>query len=248
MTLGTVSFFKKLWFRDPAEDTLYINDTAVRIRAGLLLIIPLFMGLTLYDANFNSSWIVTGEYLEDTLETDWDERIIYRVEAVKRTYDYSVQTLVLLYALLDMLAGMFVVTARFSPSICLATFLANRHFTSPPVWKPLVPKRFAWTIGATFIVLCLLFFNPDVFAGWINRLTGRELLPETYNYMPFWIPNTLVWLCIGFMWMETVLGFCVGCQIHAFLVWLGLIEEPCEACNNIDWEAIARKKQEQEQL
>lgn len=232
---------KNLWFRDPAEEKPYINDVAVRARAGMLLIIPLFMGLTLYDAIYNSNWIVTGNFIEDTLETDFEERIIYQVEAVKRTYDYSLQTLILCYALFEMLAGMFVFTSRFSPTILLSSLLTKNR---PPEWKPLLPKRFAWSIGATLIVTCLVFFNPEVLATWVNKLWGAELLPETSNYMPFWIPSTLVWVCLGFMWLETVFGYCVGCKVHSLLVRVGVFEEECEACNNIDWAALAAKRQD----
>lgn len=236
---GITDTLKKLWFRDLAEETTYINDTAVRIRAGILLAIPIYMGLTLYNAIYGSRWNVTGEMIQDTLETDWDGRIIYSVEAVRRTLEYSTQTHVLIYALFEMLAGMFVFTSRFSPTILLSSFLAKHH---RPVWKPLVPKRFAWSIGASFIITCLIFFNPEVFAGWINTLVGqKEWLPTTENYMPNWIPLVMVWVCFGFMWMETVLGFCAGCKMHSLLVWLGILKEECVACNNIDWEEIARK-------
>ena len=34
---------KNLWFRDTKESNVHINDVAVRIRAGILLIIPLYM-------------------------------------------------------------------------------------------------------------------------------------------------------------------------------------------------------------
>jgi hypothetical protein len=49
------------------------------------------------------------------------------------------------------------------------------------------------------------------------------------------------------MWMEAILGFCVGCIVPALLVWLGVFKEECEACNNIDWDEIARRKQAREQ-
>ncbi len=218
---------RNLWFLDPQAPDLVINDTAVRIRAGLMLAIPLFMSFTLYEAVFGSHWVVTGNYVKDTFDTDFDGRILYHVEAVRRTWDYTVQTWVLLYALFEMLAGMFVTTSRLSPTIYLASLLARAQ---PPVWKPLTPKRFAWSIGASFIVVCLIFFNPDTFAGWVNALAHRELLPTTENFMPRWIPLVLVWVCLGFMWMETVLGFCVGCQVHALLVRLGVLQEPCVAC------------------
>jgi len=239
-----INFFKNLWFRDASESPVYINDVAVRIRAGFLIVIPLFMGLTLYDAVYGSKWIVDGNTATDTYETDWDENIIYAVEATKRTREYSVQTGLLLFALFEMLAGMFVFSSRFSPTIMISTLLARG---SPPVWKPLAPKRFAWVIGASLITVCLVFFNPDTFAGWVNAVAGSEVLPTTYNYLPYWIPLTLVWVCIGFMWLESVLGFCVGCKIHALLVWMGIFKEHCAACNNIDWDRIALNKVAKEQ-
>lgn len=229
---SVISVFKNLWFLDPKDSTIYINDVAVRIRAGLMLAIPLYMGFTLYDIVYGSPWVVTGDMVKDTFDTDFDGRILYHVEAVRRTLEYSKQTLVLFYALFEMLAGMFVWSARLSPTVLISSFLARGH---EPVWKPLTPKRFAWSIGAAFISVCLIFFNPEVFAGWVNTLSGHALLPTTENYMPRWIPLVLVWVCLGFMWMETVLGFCVGCKIHALLVKVGLLKDDCEACNNLRW-------------
>lgn len=229
---SVVSVFQKLWFLDPKDSTVYLNDIVVRIRAGLMLAIPLYMSFTLYDAIYGSHWIVTGNMIHDTFDTDFDGHILYSVEAIRRTVDYSKQTWVLFYALFEMLAGMFVWTARLSPTVLIASFLAKGH---EPVWKPLTPKRFAWTIGATFISVCLIFFNPEVFAGWVNTLLHHEVLPTTENYMPKWIPLVLVWVCLGFMWMETVLGFCVGCKVHALMVKIGWLKDECEACNNLNW-------------
>ncbi len=224
--------FKNLWFLDPTADKPYINDIAVRIRAGLLLIIPLYMSFTLYEAIFGSHWIVTGNLIKDTFDTDFDGHILYSVEAIRRTVEYSKQTMLLWYALFEMLSGMFVFTSRLSPTVLISSFLAKNH---EPVWKPLTPKRFAWTIGASFISVCLIFFNPEVFAGWVNTIAGHQWLPTTANYMPKWIPLVLVWVCFGFMWMETVMGFCVGCKVHSLLVKLGWLQEECEACNNLSW-------------
>ncbi len=231
--LGQVAeVFRNLWFLDPRDDTLYINDVAVRIRAGLLLVIPLYMSFTLFNAIYGSHWVVTGNAIKDTFDTDFDGHILYSVEAIRRTLDYSKQTLVLIYALFEMLAGMFVVTSRLSPTVLISTLLAKGH---EPVWKPLTPKRFAWSIGASFIAVCLVFFNPEVFAGWVNWVFRQEVLPTTQNYMPRWIPLVLVWVCFGFMWMETVLGFCVGCKVHSLLVKIGVMNEACEACDNLNF-------------
>lgn len=235
---------QNLWFRDPNASSLYINDVAVRIRAGLLIFIPIYMGFTLYDVAYTSHWIVDGDTIVDTYETDWDGHIIYSVEAIRRTYEYSLQTALLFYALFEMLAGMSVITSRFSPTILLSTYLARK---APPVWKTLVPKRYAWSFGATMIIICIVFFNPDTFAEGLNAVFRQEILPTDHNYMPKWIPNVLVAICLGFMWMETVLGVCAGCKIHSLLVKLGVLKEECEACNTLDWDEIARKKREKEQ-
>jgi len=98
-------------------------------------------------------------------------------------------------------------------------------------------------MGASFIAICLVYFNPDVFANWMNGLIGSDI-PTTYNYMPGWIPLFFVWVCLALIWMEAVLGFCLGCKIHAMLVWMGILKEECKECNNIDWDEIARKHQQ----
>ena len=224
---------KRLWFRDPDEASVFINDVAVRIRAGLLLAIPLYMGFTLLDVVFGSHWVVTGAFIQDTFDTDFDGRILYHVEAVKRTFEYSRQTYILLYALFEMLSGMFKRTAHLSPTILISSYLARK---TKPVWKPLSPKRFAWSIGASLIATCIVFFNPEVLAALVNQLSGHALLPTTSNYMPRWVPMVSVWVCIGFMWMETVLGVCVGCKLHALLVRLGVLKDECYACNNLSWD------------
>ena len=236
---------KNLWFRDPKEKPSFINDTAVRIRAGMLLTVPIIMLFTLYDAIYVTHWVVDGNTAVDSYDTDWDGNIIYQVEAIKRTYDYTIQSWILVYALFEMLVSMSVTLSRLSPTILIASFLAKGQ---PQVWKPLVPKRFAWTIGATLIAVCWIYFNPEVFAGWVNTIAGSMVLPETENYMSYYIPLIMVWVCLAFMWLEAVLGFCVGCKVHALLVAVGLIKEECESCNNIDWDEIARKHKEKQAL
>ncbi len=235
-----LDIFRNLWFRDPKESSIFINDVAVRIRAGMLLVIPLYMGLTLYDVAYTSKWVVDGNTAVDTYDTDWEDRIVYAVQAVKRTYEYSTQTLILFYALFEMIAGMFVFTSRLSPTILISSFLARYQ---KPVWKPLLPKRFAWSLGASFIIACILFFNPDAFAEWLNNLLGSELLPTDHNYMPTWIPTYLVWICLGLMWLESVLGLCLGCKMHALLAWMGILKNECYACNNLDFDETSEKDQ-----
>ncbi|CAC9436317.1 hypothetical protein [uncultured Gammaproteobacteria bacterium] len=233
--------FKNLWFRDLGEDSIHINDTAVRIRAGVLLIIPIYMVFTLVNVMYGSSWdVVLNTTSVDTFETDWDDRIVYQVEATKRVFDYSFQTKLLVYALIEMLLGMSVIGARFSPTILLASFLVIGR---EPEWKPIDPKRCAWIMGASFISVCIVFFNPDAVALWINNLLGTSI-PVDENYVPSWLVLNLVWICLLFMWLEAVIGFCAGCKIYAGLVKLGVVNRHCDACENINWDEIKRKKQQ----
>jgi hypothetical protein len=39
------------------------------------------------------------------------------------------------------------------------------------------------------------------------------------------------------MWLEAILGFCVGCKLHALFVKLGWLQEECEECNNLNLRA-----------
>lgn len=221
-----------VWFRSRDDVQPYLNDTAVRIRASIMMIVPIFMAYTLLNVIFGSRWEVTGNVIKDTFDTDFDGRILYMVEAVRRTYDYSVQTWFLLYALFEMLVSMSARTSFLSPTIWLSRFLAK---SSTPVWKPLAPKRFAWGIGASMISVCLVFFHPEKFAAFVNMVTTLPLLPTTQQYLPRWLPLLMVWICLAFMWLEATLGFCVGCKVHALFVKFGWVAEDCDECNNLNY-------------
>lgn len=86
--MGWRHTLRHLWFRSPDDVAPLINEVAVRIRAGILLFIPLFMLYTLLDVVLGSRWEVTGNAIKDTFDTDFDGRILYMVEAVHRVYDY----------------------------------------------------------------------------------------------------------------------------------------------------------------
>jgi len=236
-----IKWYKNLWFKDPNADEILINETAVRVRAGMLLAIPIFLSYTLYNAVFGSHWIVDTSTIQDTMDTDFDEHIIYSAQMIRKTYDYTIQSWVLTYAFFEMLVSMFVKTSYLSPTIWIASFLTRNQ---KPVWKPLVPKRYAWSIGATFIATCWVFFNPDKFAYWVNGIVGHSVLSTSSQYLSYWIPLTLVWVCVGFMWMESVLGWCAGCQLHALLVKLGILKEECVACNDIFSEEAQKLREE----
>ena len=82
-----------------------------------------------------------------------------------------------------------------------------------PDWVSAKPKRFAWTLGLG------MAFSMMVITTRVIRGT---------------LPRTICLICLTLMWMESVLGLCLGCKIHALLVrrgWAGKDAE-FEVCAN----------------
>jgi hypothetical protein len=235
-------FFLNSWFLDSEDKKdLRINEVAVRIRAGILLLVPIYMAFTLYDVTYTTSWDVKSWSAEDTYETDMNDRIVYAVEATRRVYEYVLQTQVLFYILFELLAGMTIWGSRISPTIIIANIFARNQ---EPIYRSIRPKRFAWGMGMFFVIGCIVFFNPEVLAGWVNAFYGSELLSETSNYMPGDTGTVLVMICLVLMWMEAILGFCLGCFIHKLLFKVRIIEEECHECNNLDFTKGISKNEE----
>ncbi len=99
-----------------------------------------------------------------------------------------------------------VIDPRFSPIGRVAHRLV-RH--KPVVRVGAIQKRFARAMGlfmATLVLGMLLYrhFMP-----------GVAVLPERGALTP---PMRLCVICLSLMWLEAILGYCVGCQIFAWLV------------------------------
>jgi hypothetical protein len=86
---------------------------------------------------------------------------------------------------------------RYSPMGVIARALTLRR---PPDWVSAKPKRFAWTLGLGMAFSMMIITNSGI----------RGLLPRT-----------ICAICLTLMWMESVLGLCLGCKIHSFLVRRG---------------------------
>jgi len=102
------------------------------------------------------------------------------------------------FVIFDMVAGATFGLTPFSPAGIFGTFITRKI---RPVWKPIKPKRFAWTLGATLGVCCLTFWVLG-WQTWIIAVLG---------------------VCFILTWLEAVLGFCVGCWMYSLLV-------KCEVC------------------
>ena len=104
------------------------------------------------------------------------------------------------FVIYDMtIAAIFGLTP-FSPMGILGTLITLK---ADPLWKPTQPKRFAWSLGAFLGVTCL---------------TMRLL-----NIDNVWIIGVVV-ICFILTWLESSLGFCVGCWMHG-KIW------GCEDCS-----------------
>src|SRR5262245_16806585 len=86
---------------------------------------------------------------------------------------------------------------RNSPVGMIARGMTRRQ---APDWVSAKPKRFAWTLGLGMAFSMMIITNSGI------RGT---------------LPRTICAICLTLMWMESVLGVCLGCKIHALLVRRG---------------------------
>jgi hypothetical protein len=104
------------------------------------------------------------------------------------------------------------VTARLerSPAGVLAGWMTRRQ---APQWVSAKPKRFAWTLGLAMALAMTVITNSGI----------RGVLPRT-----------ICLLCLTLMWLEAVLGLCLGCELHGLLVRRGWRrkDEAFEICPN----------------
>ncbi len=118
--------FKNLWFRDKSEEIVFINKYAVQMRAGLMLILPIYMVIVLFTTVLAPTWTVLPNTLvEETFDVTQDWRTIFNVQAFRTPFDYTIPSLILLYGMFEMIVGMFIRTAYLSPTIHIATFLTR---------------------------------------------------------------------------------------------------------------------------
>jgi hypothetical protein len=90
---------------------------------------------------------------------------------------------------------------RYSPIGVVAGALTRSHAAD---WVSAKPKRFAWTLGLGMSFAMVLITNSGI------RGT---------------LPRTICLICLTLMWMESVLGVCLGCKIHGLLVRRGWVSK-----------------------
>uniref|UniRef100_A0A7S4G1C3 Glutaredoxin domain-containing protein n=1 Tax=Eutreptiella gymnastica TaxID=73025 RepID=A0A7S4G1C3_9EUGL len=170
-------FWTKPWYalgsqiRGDTAGELFMNENAVRARAGLLHI---------------TAWVVFCLLL---------------VNPNPQFLTYTLGPVVGW----DMLTASLFGLTPLSPYGILGTLLAWR---APPVWRPAMPKRFAWSLGVAMVIICVLLgqFRQRYAAMAVNVV------------------------CIALTWMEASLGFCLGCwSWNKFIVPM-FRKEKCTSC------------------
>lgn len=99
---------------------------------------------------------------------------------------------------------------QFSPFGLFGRILTARE---PARWVSAKPKRFAWTMGLV--------------------LTSAMVVLQAVGYRGL-LPLSICVVCLTLMWLEAVLGLCLGCEIHRFLVGRGWIarDDAYEVCTH----------------
>lgn len=86
---------------------------------------------------------------------------------------------------------------KYSPIGILARWMTRRQ---PPRWTSANPKRFAWTLGLVMSLAMMIITNSGIRGA---------------------LPLTICLICLALMWLEAVLGLCLGCEMHRLMVRRG---------------------------
>jgi hypothetical protein len=79
-----------------------------------------------------------------------------------------------------------------------------------PDWVAGTPKRFAWTLGLAMSGAMVVITNSGIRG---------------------WLPRSICLICLALMWLESVLGLCIGCELHGALVRRGWVRaDPAADC------------------
>ena len=98
----------------------------------------------------------------------------------------------------------------YSPMGLIAYRMTRRQ---APQWVSAQPKRFAWTMGLVMSLAMMIITNSGIRGP---------------------LPLTICLICLTLMWLEAVLGLCLGCEIHRQLVRRGWMQPDrnFEICTN----------------
>ncbi len=163
-----------------------------------------------------------GEYIEGRNYKVLNERIVRASSGVMLLiafiafiYGFIIKEYIVLPYLTGFLAFNFFVAVfinpKFSPIIFISWLIVKKQ-SSLPIGA--IQKRFAWSLGlgltATIFIMSLFLINN---VSWFEPVC------------------MLCLICISLLYLETVFGICVGCQLYHLSVRLKIMPAPKEKPN-----------------
>lgn len=131
---------------------------------------------------------------------------------------FAYAALARVYAPIQAVTALFVVEfalrlaggLKFSPLGLVARLLTRGR---APRWVSAKPKRFAWSLGLVMSLAMTIITHSGI------RGT---------------LPLTVCVVCLTLMWLEAVLGLCLGCEMHGWMVRRGWVakDEAFEICSS----------------
>lgn len=147
----------------------FVNETAIRVGAGIMFTIGFFIFLSVYYAGKYEMalyivWLFWMDFLLKVVNPDW---------------------------------SIFGNIAKY----------LTRHKEPVRVWA--IQKRFAWSIGLLFAsVVVVMLIKHNYFMDASHQQIYGNITP----------PMVLCMICLIFMRLEAIMGYCVGCKIFEYLV------------------------------
>jgi len=199
--------FQTAWFREKPEQMntqqIYINERAIRARTGIILLIPIILLFIRLDHADHNEWIISP-----TTTISQEQVDAVNVPVIQREYSHTFAYSIIFFVMYEMLMAMFVRTSHFSITSLLGALITSRQ---KPIYQPMRPKILAWLIGLVLAVLCQISLYYTVMQS---------------------IAFYFLAACLLFMWLEAVCGICAVCYFYRGLAKIGILQEPCEPCEN----------------
>ncbi len=147
----------------------FVNETQIRIWAGIMFTVWLFTFLSVYYAGmYNLALIVVWLF--------W--------------LDFLLKVINPKYSIIGIIAQQL-----------------SKNKEPQRVWA--IQKRFAWWIGlAMSSIVLFMLIKHNFFMDSSHQMVYGTITP----------PMILCMICLSFMWLESILWYCVGCTIFEYLV------------------------------
>ena len=174
----------------------FMNERAVRARAGLLLVISIFI---LFVRLSHGDHSAAGEAVTATIAGGQD------AAAGGFELDHFINHFLIFFVMYEMVVGIFFGLTPLSPTGVLGTLIT---WNQPPDWRPARPKKLAWSIGFVMAVFC----QVSLFTGqWMGLSMIALISCVTFMWM-----EAAFGICVGchmFLWIHKLTGkeYCPSC-------------------------------------